>query len=169
MNYWHNLYEKVLLFFFSFVNAHDKSAARRHFQYICMLSGRNEIYQEQNGFTNRKSCSINLVEFCDVITVWVDEERAVDVACCDVSKASGTVYPNIFVGKLTKCGVDDWAVRWTENCLTGTAQRFAINGTESSQRPITIGIPQVSVLCPILFNISTNNLDEGIESTLSLC
>jgi len=39
---------------------------------------------------------------------------------------------NILVGKLRKCGIDKWTVRWIENWLTGRAQRVVISGTESS-------------------------------------
>jgi len=47
------------------------------------------------------------------------EGRAVDIVCLDFSKASDTVSHNILLGKLRKCGLDEWTVRWIKNWLNG--------------------------------------------------
>jgi len=59
------------------------------------------------------------------MTAWVNEGRAVDVVCLDFSKAFETVSCNILVGKIWKCGLDGWMVRWIENWLNGRAWRVA--------------------------------------------
>ncbi|GAB0178392.1 mitochondrial enolase superfamily member 1 [Grus japonensis] len=98
---------------------------------------------------------------------WVDEGRAVDVVYLDFSKAFDTIFHNILISKLRKCGLDEWTVRWVENWLNGRAQRVVISSTESSQRPVANSLPQGSVLGPILFNTFINELDKGTEHTLS--
>ena len=125
------------------------------------------IIDSQHGFRNSRSCLTNLLEFYNYIFSNYDERVPSDIIYLDFKKAFDTVPHKRLLIKLKAHGMGDQLCSWVENWLTNRKQRVVINGEASDWLHVTSGVPQGSVLGPLLFLIYINDIDFGVSSKIS--
>ena len=133
---------------------------------ISHMTKHHIISDAPHGFVPGRGCLLQLLIFMEDWTGMLDKMEAFDVIYTDYSKAFDYVPDQSLLIKLRNIGISGYLLNWIKSFITGRTQCVSVEGEMSNWREVISGIPQGSVIGPLLFVILINDLRDKVKHNM---
>ena len=131
--------------------------------FVKHLENNNLFNKSQHGFRSGRSCLSQLLQYHENILTLLEEVLNVDTIYLDFSKAFDKVDINILLGKIAANGISGKLLKWISSFLRDRVQTVLVDRRKSHPAKAISGVPQGSVLGPLLFLIMMSDIDTELR------